>query len=253
MFDPFGDFALAGYLRNAAAEQDLEIVKVAEHELFRAQLPAALDFLARRRRIEYGDFLEVHRILFGGLYPWAGQDRAQVLPDRALTKGKVFFCHPQDCRRAVQEGLSMAQDKQQMTARPGFIMGTFAYGHPFLDGNGRVMLLVHAELCFRAEMSVDWMRTSKAPYLEALTREIEDPRGGHLDAYLRPFLDAKVPREQWLQSAADLPGLDGISTSMDASVPYADPDVAARYRAFEQRRGHRLDESDGQSPTQGAP
>ena len=85
MFDPFGDFAVAGYLRNVAAEQDLEIVKAAEHELFRAQLPAARDHLARRRHIEYADFLEVHRIIFGGLYPWAGKDRAEVLPDRALT------------------------------------------------------------------------------------------------------------------------------------------------------------------------
>ena len=128
MFDPFGDFAVAGYLRNVAAEQDLEIVKAAEHELFRAQLPAALDHLARRRHIEYADSLEVHRIIFGGLYPWAGKDRAEVLPDRAVTMGSVFLCHPRDCRRAVQEGLSQAQDKHQMAARPGFIMGMFPHG-----------------------------------------------------------------------------------------------------------------------------
>lgn len=244
MFDPFGDFAVAGYLRNVAAEQDLEIVKAAEHELFRAQLPAALGHLARRIRIEYDDFLEVHRIIFGGLYPWAGKDRAELLPDRAVTKGSVFFCHPRDCRRAVQEGLSQAQDKHQMAARPGFIMGMFAHGHPFLDGNGRVMLLVHAELCFRAGMSIDWARTSKTPYLQALTRELEDPRGQHLDAYLRPFLDAPLPRERWLQSAADLPGLGGTGTPMDAAAQYADPEVAQRYKDYEKRRGYRLDESD---------
>lgn len=68
MFDPFGDFATKGYLRNFDKEKDLEIVKTAEHELFRAQLPAALNFLAKRKRIEYADFLEVHRILFEGLY-----------------------------------------------------------------------------------------------------------------------------------------------------------------------------------------
>ena len=72
MFDPFGDFATEGYLRNFDKEKDLEIVKIAEHELFRAQLPAALDFLAKRKRIEYADFLEVHRILFEGLDARAG-------------------------------------------------------------------------------------------------------------------------------------------------------------------------------------
>ncbi|WP_084136082.1 Fic family protein [Pollutimonas bauzanensis] len=41
-------------------------------------------------------------------------------------------------------------------------MGMFAYGHPFLDGNGRTMLVVRSELCFRANMSVDWTQTQKA-------------------------------------------------------------------------------------------
>ena len=172
----------------------MEIVKIAEHELFRAQLPVALDFLAKRKRIEYSDFLEVHRILFEGLYPWAGKDRAEVLPDSAVKKGDLYFCHPSDCRLAVTEGLSVAQDKKQMDKRPGFIMGMFAYGHPFLDGNGRTMLLVHAELCFRANMSVNWLLTSKQPYLDALTKEIQAPNDGHLDAYLKPFIEPQIPR-----------------------------------------------------------
>jgi hypothetical protein len=55
VFDPFGDFATEGYLRNFDKEKDPEIVKIAEHELFRAQLPKALDFLAQKKRIEYSD------------------------------------------------------------------------------------------------------------------------------------------------------------------------------------------------------
>lgn len=164
MFDPFGDFATAGYLRNTAAEKDLALVKVAEHALFRAQLPQALNFLARCPRIGYDDFLAVHRILFGGLYPWAGTDRVELIPDKAITKGDVYFCHPRDCRRAIEDGLARAQERGQMADRPGLIMGLFAYGHPFLDGNGRTMLLVHAELCMRAGMSVDWTRTRKDDY-----------------------------------------------------------------------------------------
>jgi len=74
VFDPFGDFATEGYLHNFDKEKDLEIVKIAEHELFRAQLPVALDFLAKRKRIEYSDFLEVHRILFEGLECHMGGD-----------------------------------------------------------------------------------------------------------------------------------------------------------------------------------
>jgi fido (protein-threonine AMPylation protein) len=32
---------------------------------------------------------------------------------------------------------------------PSKVMGLFAYGHPFLDGNGRTMLIIHSELCRR--------------------------------------------------------------------------------------------------------
>lgn len=240
MFDPFGDYVSHGYLRNTAGEKDLEIIKIAEHELFRAQLPIALDFLAQCKKIDYTDFLEVHRILFSGLYPWAGIDRNALLPDRSISKGEVYFCHPKDCQRAIEEGLAFAQDRMQMATKPGFIMGMFAYGHPFLDGNGRTMLLVHAELCFRANMSIDWMGTDKAAYLEALTREIEDPHAGILDKYLQPFIREKILRDQWLESISNLPGLNGVNVGADSSAQYADPGVAENYQAFERRRGYSL-------------
>lgn len=241
MFDPFGDYASAGYLRNFDREKNLSIVKIAEHELFRAQLPVALEYLAGRKRIEYADFLEVHRLLFEGLYPWAGKDRAEVLPDKAVKKGALYFCHPQSCERAVMEALSIAQDKNEMAARPGFVMGMFAFGHPFLDGNGRTMLLVHAELCFRAGMSVNWLLTSKQPYLDALTLEIEAPNKGHLDQYLRPFIAPQIPRENWLKSVSSMSGLDGVDVPADAAEGYADPAIAEGYRDFENRRGYRFE------------
>lgn len=231
---------MAGYLRNTGAEKDLDVVKAAEHVLFRAQLPAALDYLSRCGRIKYEDFLNVHRILFSGLYPWAGLDRLAVVPDKAISKGSVYFCHPRDCQRAVEDGLSRAQEKKQMATRPGFIMGLFAYGHPFLDGNGRTMLLVHAELCFRAGISVDWTRSRKAPYLQALTLEIESPNAGHLDAYLLPLLDAPVPRAQWQNTVMALPGLDGANVEADSAASYSDPRVASGYAKFEHDRAYSL-------------
>lgn len=180
MFDPFGDFATEGYLRNFDKEKDPEIVKIAEHELFRAQLPQALDFLAQKKRIEYSDFLKVHQILFDGLYPWAGKDRT--------------------------------------------------------------MLLIHAELCFRAKMSVNWMRTDKQSYLDALTQEIESPNDGHLDAYLKPFIEKQIPRENWLKSVSGIPGLDGIDVNSDDSSGYADPVTEKEYLEFERRSGYQLKE-----------
>jgi cell filamentation protein len=37
----------------------------------------------------------------------------------------------------VQFALDHGQDPKYMTEKPGEIMGYLAYGHPFLDGNGR--------------------------------------------------------------------------------------------------------------------
>jgi cell filamentation protein len=174
------------------------------------------------------------------LYPWAGKDRAEVLAHSAVKKGSLYFCHPRDCRKAVSEGLNIAQNKKQMATRYGFVMGMFAYGHPFLDGNGRTMLLVHAELCFRANMSINWLRTSKQGYLAALTKEIESPNCGYLNAYLQPFIEPKIPRESWLKTVAVLPGLEGVNSPSNDSAGYADPAIAKEYQDFDQRRGYRF-------------
>lgn len=91
MFDPFGDLETEGYLRNFEKEKNLDIINIAEHELFRAL--AALMFLATKKKIEYADFLEVHRILFAGLYPWAGKDRSEILRDSAIKKGAATTRH----------------------------------------------------------------------------------------------------------------------------------------------------------------
>lgn len=80
MFDPFGDFESAGYLRNIEGLKDAREVKIQEHLFFEANLEEALAFLASiRGRIGYRDFLRVHAILFSDFYPWAGQDRRGIL------------------------------------------------------------------------------------------------------------------------------------------------------------------------------
>jgi len=88
-------------------------------------------------------------------------------------------------------------------------MGHLAYAHPFLDGNGRVLMVVHNELCYRAGIGIDWTRATKEAYLEALTREIDRPGVGELDSYLKPFIGQAVPREQAIAALTSLPGLAG--------------------------------------------
>lgn len=64
------------HLRNKFAEVDPQIQEMG-HRVFRFSLDEAITHLAKRSGVlRYADFLAVHRILFEGFHPWAGQDPA---------------------------------------------------------------------------------------------------------------------------------------------------------------------------------
>src|SRR5882757_6485929 len=66
-FDPFGDFATEGYLRNFEKEKDLAIVKRAENTSFTTGLDEAFAHLAKSKVLTYDDVLKTHGILFGAV------------------------------------------------------------------------------------------------------------------------------------------------------------------------------------------
>jgi cell filamentation protein len=238
MFDPFKDFETAGYLRNTHQVKDAELVKRIEHDLFLANLPDALAFLASRSQITYGDFLEVHRLLFSAFYPWSGCDRSVTAPNIAVSKADTLFAHPKDAHRAVMEGLRLGQLPQRLQQTPGLVMGLFAYGHPFLDGNGRTMLVVHAGLTHRAGFSINWSKTAKVDYLSALSDEIQRPAQGILDAYLLRFKESRVEPETWGKEILSIKGLDGLNADNRVDGEFSSPSVAKKYQAFDQGRGY---------------
>lgn len=233
-FDPFGDFENAGYLRNTQGLTDPESVKHVEHSMFLANLDDAIDMLRAREFIDYGSFLDVHRILFEGFYPWAGQDRMATAPTLYISKGDVRFAEASEIRMAVDWGLTMAN--KDLLDKCGTVMGQFALGHPFLDGNGRTIMLVFGELCYRAGFGIAWERTSKADYLEALTLELDDPRSAPLNAYLAPLITNRVPHAAYSRTLNDLPGLSGMERFIDEGrkvVGYtSDPAAKEAHEAY---------------------
>jgi len=179
-FDPFGDFETRGYLRNIAKAKDRVLVQRLQHNSFLTGIDAGLRYLETRSFLTYVDVLQTHKTLFEAVFPWAGEDRLTNAPAIFVNKGTVLFAHPKDIRRAVGHALVKGQDKAFMAERPGEIMGYLAYGHPFLDGNGRTIMLVHAELARRAGFGIDWSATDKEQYLAALAQEIETPKGSSM-------------------------------------------------------------------------
>jgi cell filamentation protein len=239
IFDPFGDFATEGYLRNFEKEKDLAIVKRAENASFTTGLDEAFASLAKAKTLSYDDVLKTHGILFGAVYPWAGQDRAQTAPKLTIKKGPVIFANAPEIRAAVEFALRKGQDKDYMKAKPGEIMGYLAYGHPFLDGNGRTIMTVHSVLAQRAGFSIDWAATKKDAYLDALTKEIENPPKAHLDAYLKPFMRDPIAYEQLATAIVQAPGLDGSVQNAALNLVLGntdEPAVKAEYDAMLTKR-----------------
>ena len=114
-------------------------------------------------------------------------------------------------------------------------MGHLAYGHPFLNGNGRTIMVVHSMLAHRAGFSVNWAATDKTDYLKALTEEIERPKTGALNTYLKPFIAAAVANSGLAATIVAAPGLDGQSSNTVAGQ-ISDPALQERYKAQELAR-----------------
>jgi cell filamentation protein len=236
-FDPFGDFETCGYLRNVEKEKDPDIVRRLQHTAFTLGLDAAFKHLAARKRLEYSDVLKTHQTLFEAFYPWAGQDRLQTAPGLIVKKGEIIFAAPPEIRRAIDFALLNGQDKAFMTVKPGEVMGYLAFGHPFLDGNGRAIMTVHAMMAQRAGFSIDWSQTNKGDYLGALTQEIDRPGKGILDGYLKPFIRDPVAHEKLAEGVVRTPGIDGGDVATNEVLGEAtEPSVKAQYDAVIARR-----------------
>jgi cell filamentation protein len=98
---------------------------------------------------------------------------------------------------------------------------------------------VHSVLTERAGFSIDWSATKKDAYLDALTKEIENPPKGHLDAYLKPFMRDPIAYEHLAAAIVQAPGLDG--SVRDAALNQVlgktdEPAVKAQYEAMLTKR-----------------
>ncbi len=233
-FDPFGDFESRGYLRNLTQEKDSEIVRRLEHVSFTTGIEDAFKQLAEIKQLSYNDVLDTHKTLFEAVYPWAGQDRVENAPDIAVSRGGVLFAHPNDIRRAIEIALTNGQNRDFMRQKPGEVMGYLAFGHPFLDGNGRTIMVVHTVLAQRAGSSIDWASTDKADYLNALTQEIDKPGKGLLDTYLKPFVQTAISQDALVGQVKGMQSLSGgTRDQVDADKVLgnvSEPAVQERYK-----------------------
>ncbi|MDQ0654849.1 Fic/DOC family protein [Pseudomonas cedrina] len=240
-FDPFGDFETAGYLQNALQLKDPVEVKESEHLSFELSMEDALVYLAKKKPIDYACVLKVHEILFSDFYPWAGKARTELVPHLAVFKGSqddphhTPFEHPAAIKLCVDYALELASNKKRFRDRPGDVMGQLAFAHPFLDGNGRTILLVFMELCYRSKFAIEWSRTNKDDYLRALSAEIRTPFKGHLNDYLKPFVVEIAHRDEWPAMIGGIKGLDGLDKEGITYESLDNPEIQQIYNSYRTR------------------
>lgn len=183
VLDPFGDYQTAGYLRNIYQEKDLRVVGRLETAAFKQEILPTVRFLRRLPSLRYEHITETHRRLFNSIYPWAGEDRSVNAPHLAIGKAgyKTLFAHPADAQRAAERALQLGQDKTYFRDHPGEVFAYLAHAHPFLEGNGRTILTVFADLSRRAGFHVEWDAIDKDEFLDTLTRELLNPDRSILD------------------------------------------------------------------------
>lgn len=106
---------------------------------------------------------QIHRALFGGLYPFAGAIR-----ERNISKGGFRFANSLYLKEALAAIERMPEDTFEEIVAKYVEMNV---AHPFMEGNGRAMRIwLDMILKHRLGRVVDWRVVDKDLYLQAMER-----------------------------------------------------------------------------------
>lgn len=106
---------------------------------------------------------EIHKALFEGLYPFAGEIRTLN-----ITKGGFRFANSLYLKQALEAIEKMPERNfEEIIAK--YVEMNIA--HPFMEGNGRATR-IWLDMILRKNLGkvVDWQRITKESYLQAMER-----------------------------------------------------------------------------------
>ena len=104
---------------------------------------------------------QIHRCLFGGLYPFAG-----VVRDKNIAKGSFRFANSLYLEAALAAVENMPDDTFEHIIEKYVEMNVC---HPFMEGNGRATR-IWLDMMLKRSLGkvVDWRKVGKEPYLSAM-------------------------------------------------------------------------------------
>ncbi|EPC01876.1 hypothetical protein L861_19690 [Litchfieldella anticariensis FP35 = DSM 16096] len=154
-------------LRNLLDIHDDKTLEAAEREL--TLLAAeAIQFSPPPYDLAY--LQELHRQLFGDLYPWAGQIRTID-----ISKGETRFCNVQRVEPETHKLFShLAQNDDFTNLKRNRLVTAIAelYGdlnviHPFREGNGRAQRLLFEHIVINCGYEISWDGIDQQEWLDA--------------------------------------------------------------------------------------
>jgi cell filamentation protein len=180
LWDPFGDRATRGILRNCLATADPSKLEKLEFITTSCGMAPAIIHLRAVPTVTLDAWLGVHGMLFGAVFPtWAGRIR-----EHPVGRGSVRFNLPHLVKKEAEAVLAEAATPGFVAANLGYVYGELAFHHPFYDGNGRSLNTVFTELLRREGKRLDWERLEPDAYLAALTPAVLLRHYAPLDAFL---------------------------------------------------------------------
>lgn len=156
-WDPYLDLE-SGVLRNRLRITDPVTLSQAE-AAFAATALTELALTPLRGHYDLAHLQTFHRVIFGDVYPWAGELRTV-----SLGKAGQLFCPPQAIeQRAGEVFLALAaRDHLRGLDRGRFLdaltelLAALTFLHPFREGNGRTQRAFVAQLARDARHRLDW-------------------------------------------------------------------------------------------------
>ena len=153
-----------------------EVLKLAEADVTGYTMTALYNTVFDR--FDRRALLEAHRIIFGDLYPWAGEIRTiqMTKPEYVLGGDTVRYSHPKEIKRELAAAckeipmLKKAKDQSDLIFRIVRITAKLWQIHPFREGNTRTVVAFSVLLAqsFGLEVNPDLFAENAAYLRNAL-------------------------------------------------------------------------------------
>lgn len=170
--------------------KDEELLDSVETEIVSIRM-AEIIKMNKKWSFDFDHLKELHKMLFGDIYPFAGNVRFV-----SITK-KTVFCMPQFIdSMALQiftklkgDNYLVDQEHESFVDDLAYYMAEIHALHPFLDGNTRTMRLFFRQLANSAGWEFNFDDTDSSRFLEADIASLE----GDYQSLISILLDAVVP------------------------------------------------------------